>query len=327
MKQDTDELLATGNWLLAAGNWQAARSSIMKVLQNEEIVIAIITFISGNLNLATLAALKSNLVKTRKEQLESFERLLDIMDELREKCPWDREQTYESLRKLTIEEVYELGDAILRSDLKEIKKELGDVLLHIVFYSKIGSESDSFDIGDVINNLTDKLIYRHPHVFGTTEVVNSREVEENWEALKLKEKGRGKRVLEGVPDSLPALVKANRIQEKARGVGFDWEQKEQVWDKVKEELAEFEHEIRANDQKKMEQELGDLMFSLVNVARLYDIDPESALERTNMKFIRRFNYLEDQTLLKGRSLHSMSLEEMDVHWDEAKRRERAGKLD
>ena len=263
-------------------------------------------------------------MKTRKEQLESFERLLDIMDELREKCPWDREQTYESLRKLTIEEVYELGDAILRNDLKEIKKELGDVLLHIVFYAKIGAESNSFDIGDVINNLTDKLIYRHPHVFGNTEVINSREVEENWEALKLKEKGRGKRVLEGVPDSLPALVKANRIQEKARGVGFDWEHKEQVWDKVKEELAEFEHEIRANDQKKMEQELGDLMFSLVNVARLYDIDPESALERTNMKFIRRFNYLEDQTLLKGRSLHSMSLEEMDVYWDEAKRRERDG---
>ena len=263
-------------------------------------------------------------MKTRKEQLESFERLLDIMDELREKCPWDREQTYESLRKLTIEEVYELGDAILRNDLKEIKKELGDVLLHIVFYAKIGAESNSFDIGDVINNLTDKLIYRHPHVFGNTEVINSREVEENWEALKLKEKGRGKRVLEGVPDSLPALVKANRIQEKARGVGFDWEHKEQVWDKVKEELAEFEHEIRANDQKKMEQEMGDLMFSLVNVARLYDIDPESALERTNMKFIRRFNYLEDQTLLKGRSLHSMSLEEMDVYWDEAKRRERDG---
>ena len=263
-------------------------------------------------------------MKTRKEQLESFERLLDIMDELREKCPWDREQTYESLRKLTIEEVYELGDAILRNDLKEIKKELGDVLLHIVFYAKIGAESNSFDIGDVINNLSDKLIYRHPHVFGNTEVINSREVEENWEALKLKEKGRGKRVLEGVPDSLPALVKANRIQEKARGVGFDWEHKEQVWDKVKEELAEFEHEIRANDQKKMEQELGDLMFSLVNVARLYDIDPESALERTNMKFIRRFNYLEDQTLLKGRSLHSMSLEEMDVYWDEAKRRERDG---
>ena len=263
-------------------------------------------------------------MKTRKEQLESFERLLDIMDELREKCPWDREQTYESLRKLTIEEVYELGDAILRNDLKEIKKELGDVLLHIVFYAKIGAESNSFDIGDVINNLTDKLIYRHPHVFGNTEVINSREVEENWEALKLKEKGRGKRVLEGVPDSLPALVKANRIQEKARGVGFDWEHKEQVWDKVKEELAEFEHEIRANDQKKMEQEMGDLMFSLVNVARLYDIDPESALERTNMKFIRRFNYLEDQTLLKGRSLHSMSLEEMDVYWDEAKRKERDG---
>jgi len=211
-----------------------------------------------------------------------------------------------------------LGDAILRSDLKEIKKELGDLLLHIVFYAKIGSESNSFDIGDVINNLIDKLIYRHPHVFGEITVKNAQEVEENWEALKLKEKDRSRRVLGGVPDSLPALVKANRIQEKARGVGFDWEEKEQVWDKVKEELNEFEVEMHAENQKNMELEMGDLLFSLVNVARLYDIDPESALERTNQKFIRRFNYLETETLLKGKSLHSMSLEEMDVYWNEAK---------
>jgi len=261
-------------------------------------------------------------VKTRKEQMASFERLLDIMDELREKCPWDQKQTFESLRKLTIEEVYELGDAILRSDLQEIKKELGDILLHVVFYAKIGSELNSFDIGDVTNNLIEKLIYRHPHVFGEVEVKNAREVEENWEALKLKEKGRGKRVLEGVPKSLPALVKANRIQEKARGMGFDWEEKEQVWDKVKEELNEFEAEVRADDVKNMENEFGDLIFSIVNVARLYDIDPESALERTNQKFIRRFNYLEEQTILKGKSLHTMSLEEMDVYWEEAKKDEK-----
>lgn len=261
-------------------------------------------------------------MKTREEQLASFERLLDIMDELREKCPWDQKQTLESLRKLTIEEVYELGDAILRNSLDEIKKELGDLLLHIVFYAKIGAEKNSFDIGDVINNLNDKLIYRHPHVFGETNVANAREVEQNWEALKLKEKDRGQRVLEGVPDALPALVKANRIQEKARGVGFDWEAKEQVWAKVKEELAEFELEVSTGDQQNMEHELGDLIFSLVNAARLYDIDPESALERTNQKFIRRFNYLEEQTLLKGKSLHAMSLAEMDFYWDEAKKGEK-----
>ena len=259
---------------------------------------------------------------TRNEQLESFGRLLDVMDELREKCPWDQQQTFESLRKLSIEEIYELGDAILNGDLKEIKKELGDILLHIVFFSKIGSESGTFDIGDVINNLIDKLIYRHPHVFGETEVQNAKQVEENWEALKLLEKGRGKRVLEGVPPSLPAMVKANRIQEKARGVGFDWEHKEQVWNKVREELDEFESEIRANDMKKMESELGDFIFSIVNAARLYDLDPESALERTNQKFIKRFNYLEDQTLLKGKSLHNMSLQEMDIYWKEAKRTEK-----
>lgn len=258
----------------------------------------------------------------REEQLKSFGRLLDIMDELREKCPWDQKQTLESLRKLTIEEVYELGDAILRNNLDEVKKESGDLLLHIIFYAKIGSELNSFDIGDVIDNLTEKLIYRHPHVFGDTQVGTALEVEQNWEALKLKEKGRGRRVLEGVPDALPALVKANRIQEKARGVGFDWENKEQVWDKVKEELAEFEIEVAANDSKNMENELGDLIFSVVNAARLYDIDPESALERTNQKFIRRFNYLEEQTLLKGRSLHSMTLAEMDYYWEEAKRGEK-----
>jgi len=261
-------------------------------------------------------------VKTRKEQLESFERLLDIMDELREKCPWDQKQTFETLRKLTIEEVYELGDAILRSNQNEVKKELGDLLLHIVFYAKIGSESNSFDIGDVINNLNDKLIYRHPHVFGDIEVNSALEVEQNWEALKLTEKGRGRRVLEGVPDALPALVKANRIQEKARGVGFDWEEKQQVWDKVKEELEEFEEEIRVDNRPNMENELGDLIFSIVNVARLYEIDPESALERTNQKFIRRFNYLEEQTLMKGKSLHSMSLAEMDHYWEEAKTSEK-----
>jgi len=261
-------------------------------------------------------------VKTRKEQLESFERLLDIMDELREKCPWDQKQTFETLRKLTIEEVYELGDAILRSNQNEVKKELGDLLLHIVFYAKIGSESNSFNIGDVINNLNDKLIYRHPHVFGDIEVNSALEVEQNWEALKLTEKGRGRRVLEGVPDALPALVKANRIQEKARGVGFDWEEKQQVWDKVKEELEEFEEEIRVDNRPNMENELGDLIFSIVNVARLYEIDPESALERTNQKFIRRFNYLEEQTLMKGKSLHSMSLAEMDHYWEEAKTSEK-----
>src|SRR5512133_120332 len=217
----------------------------------------------------------------REVKMKAFGKLLDIMDELREKCPWDREQTNESLRKLTIEEVYELGDAVLENNAQEIKKELGDILLHIVFFAKIGEEQGQFDIGDVINHLIDKLIYRHPHVFGTTEVANSEQVIQNWEALKLKEKGRNKRVLEGVPMALPALVKANRIQEKVRGVGFDWEFKEQVWDKVREELAELEVEVKAGRVREMEQEFGDLLFSIVNTARLYGIDPESALERTN----------------------------------------------
>ena len=255
----------------------------------------------------------------REEKMEAFGKLLNIMDELREKCPWDREQTNETLRKLTIEEVYELGDAVLENNVQEIKKELGDILLHIVFYAKIGEEQGSFDIGDVINHLIDKLIYRHPHVFGSTEVSNSEQVIRNWENLKLTEKGRNKRVLEGVPMALPALVKANRIQEKVRGVGFDWEYKEQVWDKVKEELGELETEIKAGRKKEMEHEFGDLIFSIVNAARLYGIDPESALERTNQKFIKRFNYLEEKTLLKGKSLQEMTLEEMDVHWNEAKK--------
>jgi XTP/dITP diphosphohydrolase len=258
----------------------------------------------------------------RAEKLVQFGRLLDIMDELRVKCPWDREQTNETLRKLTIEEVYELGDAILENNSSEIKKELGDLLLHLVFYARIGEEKGVFDMGDVITSLIDKLIYRHPHVFGNTEVSNSEEVIHNWETLKLKEKGRKKRVLEGVPMALPALVKANRIQEKVRGVGFDWEFKEQVWAKVKEELGELEEEILAGNKIKMEDEFGDLIFSIVNVARLYGIDPESALERTNQKFIRRFNYLEEKTLLKGKSLQDMTLEEMDVYWNEAKKLER-----
>lgn len=253
------------------------------------------------------------------EKLKAFEELLKIMDELREKCPWDREQTFESLRKLTIEETYELGDAILQNDLDEIKKELGDLLLHIVFYAKIGSETSSFDIGDVIKTLNEKLIYRHPHIYGDIDVENSREVEQNWESLKLKEKGRKKKtVLEGVPASLPALVKANRIQEKASGIGFDWEYKEQVWDKVKEEVNELSHEIEKVDEDKMEAEFGDLFFAMVNAARLYGIDPEAALERTNLKFIKRFNHLENQTIKKGMDLKNMSLKEMDKYWDEAK---------
>lgn len=256
------------------------------------------------------------------ERLKVFGELLDIMDELREKCPWDREQTLESLRKLTIEETYELGDAILQGDLTEIKKELGDLLLHIVFYAKIGEEKKAFNIADVIAGLNEKLIYRHPHIFGNVEVANAREVEQNWESLKLKEKGRiKKQVLEGVPASLPALVKANRIQEKASGVGFDWEYREQVWDKVKEEVSELQHEIDKTDADKIEGEFGDLFFAMVNAARLYGIDPEAALERTNLKFIKRFNYLESQTLKKGIDLKKMSLAEMDVIWEEAKKLE------
>jgi MazG family protein len=252
------------------------------------------------------------------KKLEQYNRLLEIMDELRAKCPWDKEQTFETLRHLTIEETYELGDAILKNDIQELKKELGDLLLHIVFYAKIAEDKGLFDVGDVTESICNKLIFRHPHVFGDVDVQNATEVAENWEALKLKEKVK-KRVLEGVPPSLPAMVKANRIQDKVRGVGFDWEEREQVWDKVREEFSEFEEEVKLGNQTNMEKEFGDLLFSLVNAARLYKIDPESALERTNIKFIGRFNYLEEQTLLKGKSLHDMSLAEMDVIWEEAKK--------
>ncbi len=253
---------------------------------------------------------------------DEFKRLLDIMDELREKCPWDKEQTLESLRKLTIEETYELGDAILQNDLNGIKKELGDLMLHIVFYAKIGSEKGAFDMGDVLEGINTKLVYRHPHVFGDEDVDGSpKKVEENWEALKLKEKGGNKRVLEGVPTAMPALVKANRIQEKASGVGFDWEYKEQVWDKVKEEVDELSHEIDQVDKDKIEAEFGDLFFAMVNAARLYGVDPEAALERTNLKFMKRFNYLESKTLMKGKNLKGMSLAEMDKYWEEAKKEE------
>jgi XTP/dITP diphosphohydrolase len=256
------------------------------------------------------------------DKLKAFGKLLEIMDELRQKCPWDREQTFESLRKLTIEETYELGDAILQADMDEIKKELGDLLLHIVFYAKIGEEKNAFSIQDVIQSLNEKLIYRHPHIYGEVNVKSPREVEQNWEALKLKEKGRKKKtVLEGVPSSLPALVKANRIQEKASGVGFDWEHPEQVWDKVKEEINELQHEINNSDQDKTEAEFGDLFFAMVNAARLYKIDPEAALERTNLKFMKRFNYLESQTLKKGIDLKTMPLAEMDKYWEEAKKME------
>ena len=251
--------------------------------------------------------------------LESFKKLLHIMDELREKCPWDKKQTNESLRTLTIEETYELADAIIKNDQQSLKKELGDLLLHIVFYAKIGDEKGNFNMKDVIDSLNEKLIYRHPHIFSDTKVSNSREVEENWEKLKLKEKGGNKSVLEGVPESLPALVKANRIQDKARGVGFDWEHKEQVWEKVQEEINEVKEEIQHADQDKIEAEFGDLLFSIINTARLYGVNPENALERTNRKFISRFNYLEKQTIKKGLDLKKMSLEEMDAIWDEAKK--------
>ena len=253
----------------------------------------------------------------KNEKLEAIGRLLDIMDELRVKCPWDREQTFESLRSNTIEETYELADAILLNDMDHIKKELGDLLLHIVFYSRIGSESGTFDIKDVAEAISEKLIFRHPHVFGDTDVMNNPEiVKKNWEELKIREGNHS--VLGGVPVSLPALIKANRIQEKARAVGFDWDDRLQVWDKVHEELDELKAEIEKMDRKKTESEFGDLLFSLVNTARLYGVDPETALERTNRKFIRRFNYLESQTLKQGRKLKFMTLDEMNEIWEKAK---------
>lgn len=256
---------------------------------------------------------------TRKEQMEAFGRLLDVLDELRVKCPWDRKQTNESLRPNTIEEVYELCDALMKNDEANICKELGDVLLHVVFYSKIGSEKGDFDIKDVCDKLCDKLIFRHPHVFGEVKADTAEKVTENWEQLKLKEKDGNKTVLSGVPDALPSLIKAYRIQDKARNVGFDWEEKEQVWTKVKEEISEFEAEVSDMDKEKAEAEFGDVMFSLINAARLYKINPDNALERTNQKFIRRFNYVEAHTIKQGRNLSDMTIGEMDALWEEAKK--------
>ncbi|PID92990.1 MAG: nucleoside triphosphate pyrophosphohydrolase [Bacteroidetes bacterium] len=252
-----------------------------------------------------------------KEKLEAFKRLLEIMDELRTKCPWDREQTLDSLRNLTIEETYELADAIMDQDLEEIRKELGDLILHIVFYAKIGSEKGAFDIKDVLDGVNNKLVFRHPHVFAEREVKDSGEVIQNWEELKMKEGNRS--VLAGVPVSLPAMIKSHRIQDKVRAVGFDWDRREQVWDKIDEEMREVRHEVvNGSDQERIEEEMGDLLFSIVNAARLYNIEPETALERTNRKFIKRFKYLEKKAAEQHRSLKDMSLEEMDRIWEEAK---------
>lgn len=256
-------------------------------------------------------------MNSRQDQLKAFDRLLTIMDELRAQCPWDKKQTMETLRHLTIEETYELGDAILDRDLHEVKKELGDVLLHIVFYAKIGSETKDFDIADVCNSICEKLISRHPHIYSDVKVENEDDVKRNWENLKLKE---GKTsVLEGVPKSLPALVKANRIQEKVAGVGFDWEAPNQVWEKVEEELNEFKAEVKSGDKDKMESEYGDVLFSLVNYARFLNINPENALELTNKKFSKRFQYLENKAKSLNKPLKDMTLAEMDVFWEEAKK--------
>lgn len=255
-------------------------------------------------------------MNSRKDQLKAFDRLLTIMDELREQCPWDKKQTMETLRHLTIEETYELGDAILDNDLQEVKKELGDVLLHIVFYAKIGSETNDFDIADVCNDICEKLISRHPHIYGDVNVSDEEEVKRNWENLKLKE-GK-KSVLEGVPKSLPALVKASRIQDKVAGVGFDWEEPQQVFEKLQEELGELQHEVNENNQKKIEAEFGDVLFSIINYARFLKVNPENALERTNKKFIKRFQYLENKAKEMNKSLKEMTLAEMDVFWNEAK---------
>ena len=254
--------------------------------------------------------------------MEAFGRFLDILDELRVKCPWDRKQTNESLRPNTFEETYELCDALLRGDKSDICKELGDVLLHVAFYAKIGSETGDFDIKDVCDRLCEKLIFRHPHVFGEAQAETAAQVVENWEQLKLKEKGGNKTVLSGVPAALPSLIKAYRIQDKARNVGFDWEERSQVWEKVKEEIREFQAEVEQMDKVKAEQEFGDVLFSLINAARLYKINPDNALEHTNQKFIRRFNYVEEHSIRQGRSLKEMTLEEMDALWNEAKQLER-----
>lgn len=255
---------------------------------------------------------------TRAEQLAAFDRLLTVMDELREKCPWDRKQTFESLRQNTIEETYELATAIMRHDMNEISKELGDVLLHVIFYAKIASETGDFDIADVCNRLCDKLIFRHPHVYGDEAARNAEEVSHLWEQVKLREKGGNKTVLSGIPDSLPALVKAYRIQDKVANVGFDWEKREDVWAKVKEELAEFEAEVSNMDAEKATEEFGDVLFALVNAARLYKIRPDNALEKTNLKFMHRFNYIEEQAKAQNRRTEDMTLDEMETLWQEAK---------
>ncbi len=254
----------------------------------------------------------------KQRETEAFERLLTVLDELREKCPWDRKQNNESLRPNTIEECYELSDAILAGESAEICKELGDVLLHVVFYAKIGSENGHFDIADVCNTLCDKLIYRHPHVFGDVQADTAAQVTQNWEQLKQQEKGGNKTVLSGVPKSLPSLIKAYRIQDKARAVGFDWERKEEVWDKVREELAEFEAEADRRDKTKMEAEFGDLLFAMINAARLYGINPDNALEQTNHKFISRFNYIESQAATQGKAISDLTLSEMEQLWQSAK---------
>lgn len=265
---------------------------------------------------------------TREEQLQAFDRLLTIMDELREKCPWDKKQTFESLRQNTVEEANELAAAIIRKDMDEICKEIGDVLLHVVFYAKMGSETDSFDMADICNRLCDKLIFRHPHVYGEVAAQNAEEVSHLWEQVKLKEKGGNKTVLGGIPDSLPSLIKAYRIQDKVANVGFDWEKKEDVWDKVKEEIGEFEAEMREtindneNVKRELTEEFGDLLFSLINVARLYKIKPDNALEMTNGKFTRRFNYIEQQATQQGLRLQDMTIDEMENLWQEAKQHEK-----
>ncbi len=256
-------------------------------------------------------------MNSRENQLKAFDRLLTIMDELRDQCPWDKKQTLQSLRHLTIEETYELGDAILDNDLDEVKKELGDLLLHIVFYAKIGSETKDFDIADVANEICEKLIHRHPHIYGDVEVANEEDVKRNWENLKLKE-GKNS-VLEGVPKSLPAMVKSNRIQDKVAGVGFDWEEPQQVFEKLKEELEELQYEVKQQDSDKIEAEFGDVLFSMINYARFLNVNPENALERTNKKFIKRFQYLEKKAKENNKSLQDMTLSEMDVFWEEAKK--------
>ena len=262
-------------------------------------------------------------MSTREEQVKAFCRLLDVMDTLREKCPWDRKQTYESLRPNTIEETFELCDALIRRDTHEICKELGDVLLHVVFYAKIGSENGDFDIADVCNRLCDKLIFRHPHVYGEATAQSAGDVSRLWEQVKQKEKDGNKTVLSGVPQSLPSLIKAYRIQDKARNVGFDWTWREDVWDKVHEEVNELRTELEKEDQENSTNEFGDFLFSLINASRLYGINPDNALERTNRKFISRFTYVEQRAKEQGRELKSMTLAEMDALWNEAKARERA----